>query len=507
VTPWLESDIPGLTATTLEQRIAAERERQHRPRRSFCQPIPTKNGTSDHVLQPTEPWLRQQARRGANFCRRIGLSGLVPLVKRNLPPELLQQRPSVAMASLTALDDELFVSATLRSLLQREPAPTELASWLGMLRSGRMAKSELVSLVRLSPEGRAAGITVQGLWPKALLWQACRLPLLGRLLRFLLTAAMLPALLYRLRALEQLQQRQAAALHNWQQAAHQQLAANAARNEALATRDEELATRDEELAEAIRAGQQRADQRDALLRDQQQRLDELSLDAGIGLELDGFYALFEQAARGTQDEIRERQRVYLPYAEQAAKATGCSAAVDIGSGRGEWLQLLQQAGLQGLGAEINRIFVEESRSKGLDVADEDGISLLRRLPAESLCLVTAFQVVEHLSFGRLLQLLQAAYAALRPGGCIILETPNPASLLVGCCSFYSDPTHQRPLVPSSLEFILMAQGFRNMQLVTLHPPAEQLPCRDDDPLAPLAARWNAGQDYAVIAYKPAGGAL
>ena len=220
------------------------------------------------------------------------------------------------------------------------------------------------------------------------------------------------------------------------------------------------------------------------------------------LEIERFYVHFEQHFRGSRHEIRKRQLYYLPYAEQAVAQTGCRKAVDIGSGRGEWLELLGEAGLDGLGIEPNSIFRDACQNLGLQTVAADGIKFLQRCAPDSLSLVTAFHVAEHLPFERLLQLVQAAYRVLKPGGCLILETPNPNCLQVGASSFYTDPTHQRPIVPATLDFMLLHQGFERRRVAELHPPTERLPRKTTTGMEPLIAAWNAGRDYGVIGFKP-----
>lgn len=227
----------------------------------------------------------------------------------------------------------------------------------------------------------------------------------------------------------------------------------------------------------------------------------LSGSAGVEADFDDFYARFEQIARGTREEIKARQGVYLPYAEQAAARTGCRLVADIGSGRGEWLEILTESGFEGYGAELNTIFLADSRSRGFDVAEGDGVAWLEGQPAGRFCMVTGLQVAEHLPFTHLLRLLKAAERTLRPGGSLILEIPNPTNLQVGSCSFYGDPTHQRPVVPSTLDFMMLLAGFSRREQLSLHPPQDQICYPAEGPLAPLADRWNTGLDCAVIGYK------
>jgi O-antigen chain-terminating methyltransferase len=136
----------------------------------------------------------------------------------------------------------------------------------------------------------------------------------------------------------------------------------------------------------------------------------------------------------------------------------------------------------------------------------DGIGYLQALPPDSLDMVTAFHVIEHLDTEDLLALLEAANGALRPGGCLLLETPNPMNLVMGACDFYNDPTHRSPLPPALTEYLVSTQGFRDIEVRPLHPKTPPLaPTGDrstDVQLRELVTQAFFGpQDYAVLGYR------
>jgi SAM-dependent methyltransferase len=138
------------------------------------------------------------------------------------------------------------------------------------------------------------------------------------------------------------------------------------------------------------------------------------------------------------------------------------------------------------------------------VVEGDGIEHLRNLSANSLDLVTAFHLIEHLDIETVLALIAAAHDALRDGGCLLLETPNPTNLQMAACDFYNDPTHRRPLPPALTAFLVSASGFSQVEVRYLHPA--------ESPLTPTAAQGTlvkevveralyGPQDYAVLGYK------
>lgn len=219
---------------------------------------------------------------------------------------------------------------------------------------------------------------------------------------------------------------------------------------------------------------------------------------------DAFYAAFENRFRGGSDDIRARVSVYAPVVRRAGAGTQDAPVLDIGCGRGEWLELLRDEGMHAEGVDLNRVTVDECRARGLRVMEGDGIEYLRTLAANSVGAITAIHVIEHLSFSRMVALLDEALRVLRPGAVAIFETPNPENLLVGACSFYTDPTHLRPLPPESTRFVVEARGYVAVSIQRLHEAPQQNWVSDGAPaVRTLLNRLLYGpQDYAVIGYKP-----
>ncbi len=221
--------------------------------------------------------------------------------------------------------------------------------------------------------------------------------------------------------------------------------------------------------------------------------------------LDALYVTFEDKFRGTREEIKERLRVYLGVIRDAGAGSDDRPVLDIGCGRGEWLELLKEEGLAARGVDLNDSLAQQCRERGLTVEVGDAVAHLRSLPEASLGAVTGFHIIEHLPMEVQLELYGEAVRVLRPGGVVIFETPNPQNLLVGACNFYADPTHKRPLYPETQKFFLEYRGFSRVELKFLHPhePGARLP---EDEAPELAARLNdllsCARDYAVIGYRP-----
>ena len=214
---------------------------------------------------------------------------------------------------------------------------------------------------------------------------------------------------------------------------------------------------------------------------------------------DALYAAFEDRFRGTREDIKERLRVYLPELAELKRQPSPGPVLDLGCGRGEWLELLAEDGFEALGVDQNRLFLRGCEERGLRVSEADALAYLRGCKPDSLGAVTAFHLIEHLPFEEFLALLGAARRALRPGGVLILETPNPENLKVGAYSFYIDPTHRNPIPPITAQLIVEQQGFVDCRVARL--PAA-MGAEDSRPLGLMVGETeDIWADYGLVARK------
>ena len=197
--------------------------------------------------------------------------------------------------------------------------------------------------------------------------------------------------------------------------------------------------------------------------------------------LDIDYFLFEQRFRGRREDIKERQRVYLDYFR------GKSKVLDIGCGRGEFVELLLENGVGVQGIDINEDMVGYCQDRGLPVIQADLFTYLEGLDDNSLDGIISVQVIEHLRSSELLRFIDLCLLKSKGGGVIVLETINTQNPTAVCNSFYADLTHTRPVHPETLKFIMDSKGFRDSYLRFLDAPEEY----------PLAGPL----DYAMIAHK------
>lgn len=213
---------------------------------------------------------------------------------------------------------------------------------------------------------------------------------------------------------------------------------------------------------------------------------------------DQFYKAFEDRCRGSQADVQARQSAYLPLLEMLKDMDGASA-LDIGCGRGEWLTLLRNQEFAAMGVDLDATMVRTCIEKGFAVTQQDAVEALNQRGDESEALISGFHIAEHLPFEALFTLVNASFRVLKPGGVLLLETPNPENISVGTSSFYMDPTHLKPLPPGLLQFICEYSGFAPVKIIRLHERQEVL--EKEHPTL-MDVFWESSPDYAVVAQKP-----
>jgi O-antigen chain-terminating methyltransferase len=206
------------------------------------------------------------------------------------------------------------------------------------------------------------------------------------------------------------------------------------------------------------------------------------------------YSKFAERFRGTEEYVKAGQQLYLPYFE------GCRNVLDIGCGRGEFLEVMRDASIPARGIDVGAESVAVCRLKGLDAEIADVFPYLASMEEGALDGIFCSQVVEHLPPERLPEMIRLCAERLARGGVIVIETPNPECLAIFGTHFYLDPTHTRPVPHPLLMFYLEEYGVGLMQLRRLSPAVETMPSLGSLPDDFRGAFFDA-LDYAVIGRK------
>ncbi len=212
---------------------------------------------------------------------------------------------------------------------------------------------------------------------------------------------------------------------------------------------------------------------------------------------DEIYHFLEEQFRGSREDLEKRLIHYLPLVQALPPPPWPLPLLDLGCGRGEWLDLLARHGVPARGVDCSPLMIADCRKRGLDVAAGDALDFLKCLPADQVPAVSAIQFIEHLQLPVLAELLQEIFRVLRPGGLVLLETPNPENFQVGAYYFRLDPTHRDPVPPPLTTHTMAAVGFIHIRV--LRPEIFEPPIFEDPRLNRF---FCAAMDYAAYGYKP-----
>lgn len=441
------------------------------------------------------------ASQGATYVP-LSTDSALALAGEAMASREFSRRSEYVLSDLIAYDDEEFVGNAYRAILLRSPDEHAL-SYLRELRDGTLTKVEILGELRWSEEGLRHSVHIDGLLLPYKLRQWRRLKILGPGLGWILSVLQLPLLLDRMAV---------------------QLGRQAGRSYRLGASMEKA---NAEFGRRIASLETAFDGQHALL---QERVDALASDvvadraaldqlrnvvplvqqpAGLGEgSLDELYASFEDQFRGTPEEVKARLEPYCKVVDDVGAGTARAPILDLGCGRGEWLEVLRSRDLVAIGVDLNRVFVADCQKRGLRVEYGDVIEKLRSSPAQSVGLVSMLHLAEHLPFEMLIEVFDQAHRILVPGGGFIVETPNPENSLVAQWGFYMDPTHRNPLPPEMLRWLVSSRGFAQADIMPLFHgrPQSGLPIVGSDVPAydvinALATSTRAALDYAIVARK------
>jgi len=418
-------------------------------------------------------------------------------------------------------DDLEFIKNLYLGLLKREVDKVGLQYYLDLLRKGKKSKEEIVSLVRYSKEGREKNINLLGSKKRYLKAKLYAIPVVGYIVKLCIAFISLPKLLQKIDYLEKsleeekvIREKNDSLLQREMKRQTDILQNNV---------DNKLETLEHAIdlkidKEDIKNYLEKVHNAQSYLKSSMQTIETLVSEAKKRLPhetftqaelikiteeekhfLDMLYVAFEDKFRGTRSDIKERLSVYFPYLEKLPFEKEKTKILDLGCGRGEWLELLNEQSYKAEGIDLNRIMVAKSKELGLAVKEADVICYLESLEADSVSMITGFHIIEHLPFEILMKMFKESYRVLQSGGIVIFETPNPENLLVGACSFYTDPTHRNPLVPETSAFLLESSGFDKYEIKRLNKYCDYYPVSEENEF--VTQHFYNEMDYAVIGYK------
>ena len=218
---------------------------------------------------------------------------------------------------------------------------------------------------------------------------------------------------------------------------------------------------------------------------------------------DVLYRRIEDALRGGETEVRED---VAPYVRLAADHP---PVLDVGCGRGEFLAACREQKVDARGVDVNERSVADLRQRGLEAALGAVPSCFEGLADGSLGSILAVHVVEHLPHEALFALFREARRVLRPGGLLMIETPNAESIAMAASDFWRDPTHIAPRHPAALTVLAREHGFEIAEIRAVHelPEGVRIPLLESDPvelqrvIAAINERFFAPQDLRLVVRK------
>tara|TARA_B100000579_G_scaffold318257_1_gene267791 strand:- start:22499 stop:23734 length:1236 start_codon:yes stop_codon:yes gene_type:complete len=171
------------------------------------------------------------------------------------------------------------------------------------------------------------------------------------------------------------------------------------------------------------------------------------------------YLDFEDKFRGSRDSIFSSLSHYDSLINTLFDFDPNMNLLDIGCGRGEFLQRYSSklVDLKGIDKDIK--MVELCKKNRINVIQGDALKLLEDFESESFSVITAFHIIEHLTRMELSELVSSCKRILKPNGVLILETPSIDNLIVSTKLFYLDETHINHINPDGLVFSLENIGF------------------------------------------------
>ena len=155
-------------------------------------------------------------------------------------------------------------------------------------------------------------------------------------------------------------------------------------------------------------------------------------------------------------------RGYIYYLRGWLPTDRKAAIADVACGGGKLLYLYKHLQYENfIGVDISSEQVALARQIAPQVVEANVLPWLEE-HQNAFDLITGFDIVEHLEKPEVLRFLDACYKALKPGGRLVLQTPNAESPW-GSMQRYGDFTHEVGFTPTLLARLLRLSNFQTVQ--------------------------------------------
>lgn len=199
------------------------------------------------------------------------------------------------------------------------------------------------------------------------------------------------------------------------------------------------------------------------------------------------YSDFEQRFRGDEQEVKEKLKRYIPVFLQA------DDILDIGCGRGEFIELLVHEGKRATGIDISESMLKRAEEKGIKAKKSAALEYLQQQGDNSLGGIFSAQVIEHLTPEYLRDVVRESFRVLKPEAPILLETINPLSLFALSNIYFLDVSHNKPLHPEYMRYLLESSGFSDVKIIYAEELNEEK-LVETGPENPTAREFNTNVD-------------
>lgn len=432
-------------------------------------------------------------------------------------------RKIIDARELLKFDGEEFIEVLYRSILLREVDESGKANSIKFLNSPDTDKVDLIYNIVNSEEGKSNNIKAKGIKGRKILLDIKRriysLPLIGYCVRLGVNICLLPRKIKHIYS-------SMSDIYDAVRFMNDRI--DKVKNEIYNTADENKKTENE--IRNIEKGIKQSiitnsnlildiNERYSKLKNRTEELEKYRLDRINKIKenskrskrekilMDKFYLRYnEHLMPDSREEVKNRAKVYIgkldDYFNDYDKKN--LSIIDLGCGKGEWLELLDENGYKAIGIDNNTNMVKKLSSilPSAKIVESDAFCYLKGLEDNSVDLISSFHMVEHLEMVEVIELLSECRRVLKNGGIIIIETPNPQNILTSTYYFNMDPTHKKPIPPELLAFIISESGLNVKETLMLY-PLNFVPYsyEKEDPLKDIVYRFNMKQAYSVLAVK------